>query len=656
MRINKLKIKNYRLLRDFELNLEDNLSLLVGKNNTGKTSLLSLFEKFLINAHFEFEDINVELQKRISKDFEREDIEEGYLEGIELKIYIEYDREDNLANLSKFMLNLDPEENLVVLQFNYKINSQDISNIKQEMEVTSNKDVIKYLKKYHRDHFKRYVRALEASNEDNYVAVEERECVRKLLRIQTISANRGIASSGSSRMAKNQRLSGLSSNYYKKIEDISKNPDIQELRNSLSQADEKFTTAYKGIFSDLVEKIRKFGGIQEGESAIQIISSLSGVDILENNTSVIYDHDGYKLPENYNGLGYMNLIAMIFEIAIKLKNFEESPPSDICLLFIEEPEVHTHPQMQRVFIKNIKELLNVENFFLQTIMSTHSSHIASESNFDDIKYLLRESKSVVRAKDLKQLKEAYENDQYEFLKKYLTLTRAELFFADKVILIEGDTERIILPTMIEKIDLESGGIDKAHLSSQNISIVEVGAHAHVFEKLVAFLNIKGLVITDLDAVNAEGACPVREGVRTSNASLKHFFSQDKLEYFLDLSLEKRICKPKMSSSEPEDSSSKLLIAYQSKESGGDYCPRSFEDAFIDINVDFIKANLKRFNSLKNKDYFNEANREAHELAECIKKKTDFAIDIIYCSNAEYGNWNIPHYIREGLLWLRGADE
>jgi putative ATP-dependent endonuclease of OLD family len=68
----------------------------------------------------------------------------------------------------------------------------------------------------------------------------------------------------------------------------------------------------------------------------------------------------HSLPENYNGLGYMNLISMIFEIKILLHEFEKTPeeaPSDINLLFIEEPEVHTHPQMQCVFIKNIKTLL-----------------------------------------------------------------------------------------------------------------------------------------------------------------------------------------------------------------------------------------------------------------------------------------------------------
>jgi putative ATP-dependent endonuclease of OLD family len=59
---------------------------------------------------------------------------------------------------------------------------------------------------------------------------------------------------------------------------------------------------------------------------------------------------------------------------------------------------------------------------------------------------------------------------YKFLKQYLTLHRAELFFADKAIFVEGDTERILLPAMMKKIDQEK---PDNPLLSQNISIIEV---------------------------------------------------------------------------------------------------------------------------------------------------------------------------------------
>ena len=90
---------------------------------------------------------------------------------------------------------------------------------------------------------------------------------------------------------------------------------------------------------------------------------------------------------------------------------------------------------------------------LQYIVSTHSAHIVADSDFDDIKYLRKEDgiNSVV-AKNISELSKLYENkDGYlKFLKQYLTINRSELFFADKAIFVEGDTERILLPAIIKQ--------------------------------------------------------------------------------------------------------------------------------------------------------------------------------------------------------------
>jgi hypothetical protein len=90
--------------------------------------------------------------------------------------------------------------------------------------------------------------------------------------------------------------------------------------------------------------------------------------------------------------------------------------------------------------------------------------------------------------------------------------------------------------------------------------------------------------------------------------------------------------------------------YQTEESG--YNARSFEDAFIHINKGYVNDNKDSFSGLQNKTHF-ENGLGAYELAEkCIKKKTHFALDILYHSNEELNNWKIPSYIKEGLLWLK----
>src|SRR5699024_1577519 len=166
------------------------------------------------------------------------------------------------------------------------------------------------------------------------------------------------------------------------------------------------------------------------------------------------------------------------------------------------------------------------------IITTHSSHITAESDFSDIKYFRRSGEMVV-AQNMTDLEDKYgeESDEYQFLKQYLTLTRAELFFADKAVLIEGDTERILLRAMMRKIDQASPEHDNP-LGSQNISIVEVGAHSHIFDYFIDFIGIKALLITDFDSgklgEDSRGyktivSCPAHEGTHTMNDSLIHFF-------------------------------------------------------------------------------------------------------------------------------------
>ena len=125
-------------------------------------------------------------------------------------------------------------------------------------------------------------------------------------------------------------------------------------------------------------------------------------------------------------------------------------------------------------------------------------------------------------------------NRFRFLKQYLTLERSELFFADKVIFVEGDTERILINAMMQKTDIANKDIaGYIPLMSQNISVVEVGAYSHVFDEFISYLGIKALIITDIDSTKGKiasngrtyyEACKVSSGEATSNASLKHFFN------------------------------------------------------------------------------------------------------------------------------------
>lgn len=124
MKIYKIHIENFRLLKEFSIDIEEELSLVIGKNNTGKTSILSALDKFLNrsdNNKFHFDDFNIDFKEELSELIIGDILDSNhYIEkGIKLKIFIEYTETCNLENLSKVMMDLDPENNQIVLGFEY---------------------------------------------------------------------------------------------------------------------------------------------------------------------------------------------------------------------------------------------------------------------------------------------------------------------------------------------------------------------------------------------------------------------------------------------------------------------------------------------------------------------------------------------------------
>lgn len=694
MKIFKIQVENYRLLKNFSIDLEDELSLVIGKNNTGKTSILSVLEKFLNQSEknrFYFDDFNIDLKKELKSLIEGDFIAENDYEakGVKLKLFIQYTETCNLENVSRVMMDLDPENNFIVLGFEYLLPFEKYVEIRKDYhefvarEATKqneNKDykpksLYDLLRQKHADYFKQYRKSIEINkdtqiiNETNFIDLDkEMISIKDIINFKSISARREVANKEI-----DKTLSTQTSKIYEKTETSpDQNKAVEDFKDRLSETDDQLSEIYVDLFKTIIKKVGDFGGIKPNESEIEIISNLQHRELLKGNTTVVYKHDDdNKLPEHYNGLGYMNLICMIFEIEILIQEFKrekEKKPADINLLFIEEPEAHTHPQMQYVFIKNIKKLLKEgiqredgEKTKLQYIISTHSSHIVADSDFDDIKYLKKESCNNVVVKNLKDLRKEYDErtTQYQFLKQYLTISRAEIFFAEKTILIEGDTERMLIPTIMKKIDIEVAAAHEVNgtkddylpLLSQNISIVEVGAYSQIFDKFIEFLGIKALIITDLDAEGKDGKkCEVTNGVSYSNDALSHYFNNPTLADLKGYSLQQKLFN-KINGHWVNQPDGKLCVAYQTEENG--YNARSFEDAFIHLNRDFVKSNKENFRGLQNRENFDEPANNAYQLAkDCVKKKTHFALDILFHSNGKLSNWQIPAYIKEGLLWLK----
>lgn len=688
MILRKMKVKNFRLLKNFELDFKDELSLVIGKNNSGKTSAIIILDKMLNSSKVMWEDINLECQKEFYKKIVDFDISEqekvASLETVNLQLFIEYDDNDSYANIQKFMMDLNPENNIIVLEFISLISAKKIIELKNnisEKNIDDFKSFSKFMSKNFANFFetKKYSRGFDIESnqitQDRSEEIDNKD-IQKVIKVAGIRADRAVSNDD-----RNHVLSGLTGKYfssYKAAKDESESV-FTRLEEKLEEADKELYKIYngeksesgeaiEGIFSDVIDVIKTYGGAENGID-IAIESSVSEKNLLSDNTNLSYRQGGdCSLPETYNGLGYLNLIGILFEIETKIQELFEQP-ADINLLYIEEPEAHTHPQLQYIFIRNIKshikahrkKLLEDNNKQLQILITSHSSHIVSECNFDDIIYLKKNGNTVI-AKSFNSLKEEYGGDEqkgFKFVKQYLTINRSELFFADKAICIEGDTERILMPMMMHKIDnKEKPEGDIIPLLSQNISVIEVGAHSHIFIPLFEFLGIKVLIITDIDAANKNDngryvKSHPKEAKYTSNASIKDFFRDTCLDE-PNNEFEELVEKI------PEDKiKNNIRIAYQIPETDSEYQASSFEDAFIALNKDFILKNkegfceygaLKDFSNdeIENSDYYNFALKN-------VEKKSAFASSLLYFDDEngeEDEKWAVPHYIEEGLLWIR----
>jgi predicted ATP-dependent endonuclease of OLD family len=212
-----------------------------------------------------------------------------------------------------------------------------------------------------------------------------------------------------------------------------------------------------------------------------------------------------------------------------------------------------------------------------------------------------------------------------------------MFFADKIILIEGAVERVLLPKMIKK--------DAEKLESQYVSIIEVGgAYAYNFKNLLEFINVKTLIITDIDSIDSNKkreACEVgiEDHILTSNQTLiKWIPKKEKISELLNQTIISKVDK-------------KIRVTYQVHGDGLTECGRSFEQAFILENLQKVldnKSNLMSLSGVLSKyDSLERIKEDSYTIASKISKKIDFAFDIM-----KIEEWNTPKYIKDGLIWLK----
>jgi len=681
MKIKKIEVKNFRLLQNINCELEKDITLIVGKNNTGKTSFFEaikiatsnegkfIFEDFSQSSYLIFKTTYKKYLKTIKQDIQEEEKEElekqliTEIPKIKINFEIEYDKDINesLIELSEFITDLEDARNDTTISISYE--PKNTLRVFQSFDNREDKSVklIEYLHQNINDLYETVCYALDRGT-DYYRRIEDsfKTKIQKVVLFDSIKAMRVLDDVKSD---SNNTLSIGFSKYYNQ-RDKTKNQDVINLEKKLNEVSIELRDKYEKVLESILKKLESFGAKTPITiPPITIDSKFDSEKVIKNNINYLYKQKEINLPESYNGLGYSNLIYMILELASfveKFKNTKEEKLSNFLVVLIEEPEAHMHPQMQQVFISQVSEVLKDArgdtDLQVQVIITTHSSHILSESGIDEergfnrIRYFNRlktKNGFKITNQDFNNLKiKDDKNDKddkrtFRFLRQYLTLHKSDLFFADKVILVEGTTERMLLPQMIKK--------SAPLLSSEYVSILEVGgAYAHSFKEMLEFIKVKTLIITDIDSAQKyqeEGKtktrkCKVEIGEFTTNHTLRKWLPNK--ETIADLT----------GCAEKEKIKNNIRVAYQTKENG--YNARSFEDAFINTNKEFLLKEIKKekltlkdeLSYLKSKDITKEIPDKFTS-----KQKTEFTFDIMSFDEEKYGEWKVPKYIKEGLIWL-----
>lgn len=196
-------------------------------------------------------------------------------------------------------------------------------------------------------------------------------------------------------------------------------------------------------------------------------------DTFVNNFFITLPVDGGNLELSQNGLGYNNLIYMSILLG-NLKDMDDEPI--YTALCVEEPEAHLHPQLQKSFFNYLMEFLE-NDYPFQIFMTSHSPILVSHANLDSL-IILENINNEIAAANWNNLNLNEKNKKY--LTKFFDSMKSNILFSKKVILVEGSSERILLPFFAKIINLP--------FEKESIELIETGGNNNILHYAKLFLN------------------------------------------------------------------------------------------------------------------------------------------------------------------------
>lgn len=707
MHLVKVKIINYRQLQNVELDLQDSLNVLAGPNNSGKTTLISVLKGMFYDKklRFNYSDIPTNLSTawldKILPVFQtimtKHDKETGIreivkqissneafaanyvMESFQAQIQVDYDPvSDDIQCFADYLMDLDENKHSFYFLYTYEPSISSFEKVLNEYydkmaarfrDIENPEGVEKDTKLYFlkeellRLYCNASVEKCYFCNSDYQNAnVMEVSAFKKLFNFQNIPAIRELDDSESdSSKGISKRVIALLKDNDMWVKATKKLPDLllSDIENSGAKKEIK-NSSIKSL-DDTIRDISKTSGGHIGKLQLEMdVDEQDVEDFIQRITRAKYDIDGLLLNEESQGLGFSNLIYL----HMRLEEFYKSIDNNkVNVFFIEEPESHMHPQMQNIFIRFLKKYYTDKK--LQGLITTHSNEIARMVGLDSLRVMrqtekakselfnLSKFRNAIKSKKVKNVDAESEFLLENFFDWFFEIGYSELIFADKVVLYEGDSERLYIRKLLGLSDFSS-------LYDSYIAFIQVGgAYAHNYLPMLTMLKMKTLIITDLDYDKAAITLEDAKSSISTNATINHCYR---------LSCPDKGTEYSPTIDELYDFQKKdktvlydglVYLVFQDENSTA----RTLEEAMLNklLGTDVFKK-LKRseWKSIRKKHKLTFTipnNKEGEEDSEySIRKiveatsnnKTDFMYSVILSGNEEK---MLPDYIKEGLLWL-----
>ncbi|KTT10976.1 ATP-dependent endonuclease [Pseudomonas oryzihabitans] len=558
MKLQAYRLQNYRRLRDAVIELDDEISIFVGANNSGKTSAIQGLYSMLRGEtkRFELFDFSAALWAEIDAIGTMPPGDENapkQLPSIRLDLWFRVD-EDDLATAMSLLpstewdgkcvgvrVAFEPRDAHALLRKFHELHEKGINaaaalvakrGASAEVGAANGPSAVvdpgeykpwpesltKYLTK---ELSKEYTFRYYVLDERAFVGYQVKEAdyeplplgnepggaaiLKSLVKVDFLRAQRHLDDPDAGSSDRAESLSRRLSRFYHR--NLEKRGDDHAALKALDTSEKELNFHLEEVFGDTLKRLAKLGYPGVNNPEIVIRAALDPTTVLGQDARVHYVIPGAvtaQLPDSYNGLGFKNLVYMVVELLDLHEQWkaEEDKRAPLHLVFIEEPEAHLHAQIQQVFIRNVLRLLEDANdhatfFHTQLVVTTHSPHILYERGFSPIRYFRRVSDQLAHNTEVRNL---------SLFKTGAADTPAREFLQRYLKLTHCDlffSDAVILVEgNVERLLLPAMiELAAKRLRSSALTILEVGgAFAHRFQELIAFVGLTTLVITDLDSV------------------------------------------------------------------------------------------------------------------------------------------------------------